>query len=314
MSNALPLVVEMSALPPSVRFTPQQLADAIAQRLRIVTQAQFALFVTGSTEPSSNVGPWLKNGNSWYVWSDVTGNYVPITIEQESLGYVIQEAEPDPNIYQFWIRTNSAGSPLGISIYYSGAWVDVYAAQLASYLTIAAYNASIANYSTTAQMNAAISAAISGIPTTTIVAGQGSFSARPSSNQSVVFGGSGNSAGTVNLGTTDFDPDSAFAGNVFTVPADGYYQFNAALGCSVSAGAPSDADLRAYISFNGGSSESLNDEPISTSLAGRVFTGSVYAYLAATTQVTLRYDFTLDSAGTVTIDASYTRLSGYRVR
>lgn len=143
---------------------------------------------------------------------------------------------------------------------------------------------------------------------------QNAVSARPSSNQNVVFGGSGNSAGTVNLGTTDFDPDSAFSGNVFTVPADGYYQFNAALSCGVSAGGPSDADLRGYISFNGGSSESLNDEPISTSLAGRVFTGSVYAYLAATTQVTLRYDFTLDAAGTVTIDASYTRLSGYRVR
>lgn len=162
MANTLPLVIEFGSLPPAVRWTPQQLADAIAQRLRIVTQQSFALFVTGSTEPSSNVGPWLKNGVEWYVWSDSEGAYVPITIAQESLGYFIGEATPDPAVYQFWIRTTAGGSPLGISIYYSGSWVDVYAAQLATYATIVAMNAGDA--ATLASANAYTNAQIGMIP------------------------------------------------------------------------------------------------------------------------------------------------------
>lgn len=76
MSNNLPIQIVMSALPPSVRWTPQQLGDAIAQRLSLQTQQEFALFVTGSTAPTSNVGPWLRDGLTWYVWDDVSGSYI----------------------------------------------------------------------------------------------------------------------------------------------------------------------------------------------------------------------------------------------
>jgi len=140
----------MGSLPPVIAWTPQQLADAIAERLSLVTSQSFALFVTGSTEPSSNVGPWLKDGNSWWVWSDVDGGYVPQTINSSSLGYIISSTQPDHNLYQVWIQTEVSGSPIAIKTYFSGSWVDVYAAKFA-------------NYSTTAEMNAAIAAAVSGI-------------------------------------------------------------------------------------------------------------------------------------------------------
>lgn len=164
--STLPLNIQMSALPPNVLWTPQQLGDAIAARLAITTQQTFALFVAGTTEPSSNVGPWLKDNETWYVWSDVDGGYVPQTIPAASLGYWIGPDAPDPSVYQFWIETAAGGSPLALKIYYSGGWVDVYATTLASYLTIATAAATyqtladMANYSTTAQMNAAIAAAL----------------------------------------------------------------------------------------------------------------------------------------------------------
>lgn len=166
MANTLPLILEAGALPPSVRWTPQQLIDAAFAGARIVTQQSFALFVTGSTEPSSNVGPWLKNGVEWYVYSSNSGNYVPITIAQESLGYFIGELAPSPLTFRFWIRTTAGGSPLGISIYYSGSWVDVYAAQLATYATITAMNAAIAagDAATLASANAYTDAQIGMIP------------------------------------------------------------------------------------------------------------------------------------------------------
>jgi hypothetical protein len=125
MANNLPITLQMGALPPQVRWTPQQLAEAMIQRMSLVTQATFALFVTGSTEPSSNVGPWLKNGTEWWVWSNTAGAYVPITIEPQSLGYYIGSTEPDPAVYQFWIETTVGGAPVSLNIYYNGAWTSV---------------------------------------------------------------------------------------------------------------------------------------------------------------------------------------------
>lgn len=151
MANTLPISLSMGSLPSTVQWTPQQLADAIAARLSLVTSQTFALFVTGSTAPTSNVGPWLKNGKEWWVWSNSDGAYVPIDIVQASLGYIISSSAPDSSVYQFWIETAPGGSPLAIKIYFSGAWVDVYATKFA-------------DYSTTTQMNTAIAAAVAGIP------------------------------------------------------------------------------------------------------------------------------------------------------
>jgi hypothetical protein len=138
MATSLPITIQAGALPPNVRWKPQQLYDAMVARMQLQTQQTYALFVSGSTEPSSNVGPWLRNGSEWWVWSDVTADYVPITVPEESLGYYIGSTTPDPTTVFFWIETTAGGSPLALKIYYSGAWTDVYATTLASYLTIAA--------------------------------------------------------------------------------------------------------------------------------------------------------------------------------
>lgn len=299
----LPLNIQMGALPPNVVWTLQQLADAVAQRLSITTQQSFALFVTGSTEPSSDVGPWLKNGIEWWVWSNTYGAYVPITINQESLGYFIGSTAPDQNIYNFWIETAVSGSPLALKTYYSGAWVDVYATQ-------------IANYSTTAQMNTAIANAIAGIPGVTIVAGQGSFSAKPLAVQNVVFAGPGTMTGTVALGSEVFDPDNCFASNEFTVPATGFYAFNAALQISTSGGSPTDLNITANIRASGIGYPigPLNDESGPDATNGRTITGAAYAYLTEGTTVSLVYSFDSNAAVTVEIFPDATVLSGYRVR
>lgn len=167
MSTSLPISIVMGALPPQVRWTPQQLGDAIAQRLSLVTAGTYALFAAGTTEPASNVGPWF-DGQSWFYWSNVTGDYQPIVLAPESLGYTIGANPPNPLTYSVWVETTAGGSPLAVKIYYSGAWVDVYAATLASYSTVAAtaaaITAALASYSTTAAMNAAIAAAVAAIP------------------------------------------------------------------------------------------------------------------------------------------------------
>jgi len=142
--NQLPLIIEMGALKQNFQGTPQELADAIAERLRIVSQQAFALFAAGTTEPAYDVGPWLDTSSSigiWKAWSPVTGSYQPLPVEDVTLRYILSATEPDPTIYQLWIKLSPAGKGLGAFTWYSGAWHDIYedafatlASQIASIL------------------------------------------------------------------------------------------------------------------------------------------------------------------------------------
>lgn len=56
----------------------QDLGAAIAARLIISSNQSFSSFAVGSLEPTSNVGPWLKDCLEWFVFDDATARYVPI--------------------------------------------------------------------------------------------------------------------------------------------------------------------------------------------------------------------------------------------
>lgn len=81
MPTPLPITITSSPLPADFTGTPQELMDAIVARLQFETQAALALFGTGTVLPTSDEGPFLLDGNKWYVWSAVAGAYVPQTIE-----------------------------------------------------------------------------------------------------------------------------------------------------------------------------------------------------------------------------------------
>lgn len=78
--GAVQLDVSLASLPEG--FCPasmQELGNAIASRLIISPSTEFNTFAIGSTAPASNVGPWLKDCLSWFVFDDSTASYVPIT-------------------------------------------------------------------------------------------------------------------------------------------------------------------------------------------------------------------------------------------
>lgn len=160
MANPLPLTIDFGVIPNTGNgYTVQEMADRFGLNARIFTGQSFALFTTGATSPTSDTGPWAKNGNTWYYWDTGTGSYVPFLVPQESLEYYVGSTTPDQTVYQFWIQLDGSGSPLALKTYYGGAWVDVYATTLAGYVT----STTLAGYSTTSQMNSAISSAIAGI-------------------------------------------------------------------------------------------------------------------------------------------------------
>lgn len=126
MATTLPVTFRASPLPSTFRGTPQQIMDAMVARLSIEGQDELSFFVTGSVAPSSNVGPWLKNGVTWYVWDDVTGAYIPEILEFKSLRYIVQQAAPSHIDYTLWIETNGSGQAIAIKTYSNGAWRDIY--------------------------------------------------------------------------------------------------------------------------------------------------------------------------------------------
>src|SRR5262245_792106 len=108
--NKTNLVLKGAPLPVDFRGTVQDLFEEMIRRLSILSPVGTNFFVVGDVEPSSNVGPWLKNGTQWWVFSDAEGRYVPadITASLPQL-FFIQSTNPgtpgadDPVI---WIRTN----------------------------------------------------------------------------------------------------------------------------------------------------------------------------------------------------------------
>lgn len=242
MQFQLPLTIDFGTLPQTGQgYTPQTLADRLGSNALVFSSQEFALFVTGNTAPTSNVGPWLANGNEWRVWDSGTGAYVPITIDQESLGYFIGSTTPDQNVYQFWIQTNGSGQPLALKTYYSGAWTDVYANTLAGYATLAYLSA---NYYTQAQTDAAITAAVDAQQ-------KYSAAARLTSDQSVAISGA---AVKLTFDNEVFDTGSVYnaALSRYVAPVDGIYQVSLGLQVDNDTGDASAMEIGILISVNGG--------------------------------------------------------------
>lgn len=112
----LPLTITIAALEVGFRGTPQQLADAIAERIQITAQQTIALISSGATEPTSNIGPWAKNGRTWYYFDDDTGAYVPFIILDSQLKRQISIGEPTDDAIDIWYQIDEDGAPLAIKL------------------------------------------------------------------------------------------------------------------------------------------------------------------------------------------------------
>lgn len=127
---ALPLTITLARLPVGFVGTPQELADAIAERLQITTQQVFALFSVGATEPATNVGPWAKNGNQWFYFDDDTGSYQPFVITDAQRQSQISITEPTDDAILVWYQIDNDGNPLAIKLKVttggSISWVSPY--------------------------------------------------------------------------------------------------------------------------------------------------------------------------------------------
>lgn len=119
------LVLTSSPLPEDFEGNPQDLYEAMVARLQIKSAAGTNFFVTGDVAPSTNVGPWLKNGTKWYVFDQNLGTYVPQDISDSTARlFTAGDTEPDApeeDDAQIWLRT-SAGRVIAWYFWNGSLW------------------------------------------------------------------------------------------------------------------------------------------------------------------------------------------------
>jgi len=123
-AQPVPLQCVVGSVPPNWSGDAQALANLLGSILQFYLETGSSTFIIGGSQPTSNQGPWLKDGTTWYVWNDALATYVPATIPQASLRYIISPTAPDPAVYDLWFQTNaSTGTPISINHFNAGQWV-----------------------------------------------------------------------------------------------------------------------------------------------------------------------------------------------
>lgn len=118
MAEQLQLAVTGAPLPPDFIGTPQEFFEAMLTRMRVIFPTGQTSFVISDTEPSTNLGPWLKNGTQWYVWDDNTKRYIPLDIEPSMKLVTISETAPLDGTKPLWLQIK------GSRVVRWNAWID----------------------------------------------------------------------------------------------------------------------------------------------------------------------------------------------
>lgn len=126
------LIVQAGQLPATFRGKPQDLFREIIRRIKIVSPTGTNFIFIGDVEPTSNVGPWLRDGTKWYVFDNETKRYVPQDIsDSETVWYQVGVNAPATSEPPVWLRTTkdkteadpSIGNPLGWYVFNGTNWV-----------------------------------------------------------------------------------------------------------------------------------------------------------------------------------------------
>lgn len=255
MPNPVQFDVTAGALPEGLDTDPQGLLQEFAARLIITPSVPWSSFTVGAAQPTSNVGPWFKDGQELWVWSDVAATYIPVVSaavldanggsQYPTLRYAVSSLAPDPAKYSFWIELNSSGKAINIKHYSSGAWKSIFEDTFAGIQT--QFTNITTNYSTTTQMNTAIATAVDAVRINYPV------SASLAVNQTVNISDLATNTKLL-FNTVTLDPDSAYdaTNSRFVAPVNGIYQVSAELQIDNNTGVAASMEMALTILKNSG--------------------------------------------------------------
>lgn len=119
------LIIQGAPLDPAFVGTPQEFYEEILKRLKVVSPFGFTSFVIGSVMPTSNQGPWLKDGTQWWVWDNNLSTYVPLdTSASVSIAW-IQEGAPTEYDPPLWIQINGSGEFVAFHVAIGTTWTPL---------------------------------------------------------------------------------------------------------------------------------------------------------------------------------------------
>ncbi len=260
MPNPVTFDVSAGALPEGLDTDPQGLLEEFAARLIISPSVPWSSFTVGAAQPTSNLGPWFKDGKELWVWDDVLATYIPVVsptvidsnggTQYPSLRYAVSSLAPSPTGFSFWIELNGAGKAIDIKHYSSGAWRSIFEDTITAiqmqFATIAA------DYSTTTQMNTAITTAVDAVrinyPVSAgIVVPQTVNILDLSTPTKILF----KTVGTI---SPAFDPDLVYddANSRYIAPVSGIYQVSAELQVDNNTGTAASMEMSLVVLKNGG--------------------------------------------------------------
>lgn len=126
------LIFQVAPIPQNFDGTPAELVEQLVLRSKIVSPTGTNFIYTGDTEPTSNVGPWLKGGTQWYVWDESLKRYVPQDIsESETDWFQVGNTTPGTSSPPIWLKTSrdqtaedlSIGEPISWYVFNGTSWV-----------------------------------------------------------------------------------------------------------------------------------------------------------------------------------------------
>ena len=126
------LTIQMAPIPATFKGSPQDLAIQMLLRMKILSPSGSNFIFIGDTEPTSNVGPWLKDGTKWYVWSDTLNQYIPLDISDSfTIPFFMGSSIPTETDPQVWLQTTqdatdlnpSHGAPISWNVWTGSDWV-----------------------------------------------------------------------------------------------------------------------------------------------------------------------------------------------
>lgn len=131
--NSTNLYIQASPIPATFKGTPNDLYTEMIKRMRIMSPSGTNFIFIGDVEPTSNVGPWLKNGTQWYVWNSATKRYTPVDITPSfTPAFFIGNTTPTTTNPTVWLQTTldptstdplAYGTPIRWFFWNGSAWV-----------------------------------------------------------------------------------------------------------------------------------------------------------------------------------------------
>jgi hypothetical protein len=130
--KATNLVVQSSQLSATFKGGPNDLLTQMIRRLKILSPSGTNFLFIGDSEPTSNVGPWLKGGTQWWVWDESTKRYKPQDVSASvTIPFKIGLSIPTDSTPPVWLKTTADatdqnplfGDPVGWYVWDGSAWI-----------------------------------------------------------------------------------------------------------------------------------------------------------------------------------------------